>query len=300
VSAAQQFTRIVSLVAELTRLAREGGAPTPLAELAERHGVSEKAIANDIATLTALGEHADSDWLLSLSVALQLDLVSISSGGPFRRPVRLSPEEQVAIRVALALQPDGAPLAARLAAFWSGRPGPAAPAAGETKAPGDIIRRAAASAVEVTMQYASEGEHEGRERRIEPHQVVEFRGRAYVVGYDVGANGWRHFRLDRVLRATATGREFERRADFVPVEEPEDVFRTSDPLDVVTVRFAVHAAHWVTEHYPEHEVEEDGSVLVRLHTASPEWLTRTVLEHGGDAEVIDPPEYREAVKAAVA
>jgi predicted DNA-binding transcriptional regulator YafY len=300
VSAATQFARIVSLVAELTRAERAGEDPASLAELATRHGVSERDIAGDIRTLTSLGNHADSDWLLSLSVALQRDTVSISSGGPFRRPVRLSPEERFALHVALVLQPDGAPLASRLAALWAGRSTTAPASDTDTESTTSLLARAAAEGREVVMDYVRDGEREPRARRIEPHQVAQARGHTYVVGYDVVANAWRHYRLDRVLSVQATGRAFARRADFTPVEEPDDLFRTTEPLDVVTVRFAAVAAHWVTEHYAEHEVAADGSVLVRFHTASPAWLVRTVLEHGGEAEVLDPPEYREAVRAAVA
>src|SRR5688572_3108803 len=117
-TASAQFSRIVSLVADLTRRNRNGDHAATIAELARQHGVSERDINADIRTLTVLTDRMPPDWLLSLQVWQQADEVSITSKGQFRRPVRLSPEEQLAVQVALAMDPEGATLATRLAALW--------------------------------------------------------------------------------------------------------------------------------------------------------------------------------------
>ena len=104
-TASDRFSRIVSLVADMTR---EGGDPQDITTVAERHGMSVAELNADIGTLTLLGDRAiDSDWLLSLRIEQQADQLTLSSSGPFRRPVRLSPEEQLAIQLALALDPGG-------------------------------------------------------------------------------------------------------------------------------------------------------------------------------------------------
>jgi len=41
-------------------------------------------------------------------------------------------------------------------------------------------------------------------------------------------------------------------------------------------------------------------VLVQFDASSTEWLTRRVLEFGADAEVVEPPHYRDAVRRAIA
>jgi hypothetical protein len=111
VTASDRFSRIVSLVADMTR---EGGDPQDITAVAERHGISVEELNADIGTLTLLGDRAiDSDWLLSLRIEQQADQLTLSSSGPFRRPVRLSPEEQLAIQLALALDPAGKKLAER-------------------------------------------------------------------------------------------------------------------------------------------------------------------------------------------
>jgi len=82
--------------------------------------------------------------------------------------------------------------------------------------------------------------------------------------------------------------------------DPRDVFSSSERGDTVTVRFRPEVAPWVREFFAEHEAQADGSVLVRFSASSKEWLTRRVLEFGADAEVVEPAQYREAVRRAIA
>jgi len=303
-SAADSFTRIVSVVAELSRDARAGIDSHSVADIAARHGVTPADVAADPRTLTILSDRgADADWLLSLCIAQQGDQVSLTSRGPFRRPVRLSPEEQVALQLALTLEPGGAALAERLAKALQGSPQRAAGEPGDNTVgtgSADLLRGAVASRSTVEIRYAGERDQEIRTRVVHPYQVVEVGLRTYVVAWATDVGAWRHFRLDRILDARTTGEHFEVREDFRPIVNPEDVFRRSDPVVDVTVRFHNDAAGWVTEFYPDHRVVEDGRVEVQLPAASVEWLTRQVLEHGVDAEVVAPPEYRDAIRRAVA
>lgn len=300
-TAAERFSRIVSMVAELTRRERDGQEAATFREIAQRHGLSVQDVMADIRTLTVLTDRVETDWLLSLRLWQQEDRVSLSSSGPFRRPVRLSPEEQLALQMALAMDPGGATLAARLASLWNGD---GAPAPSRSTSPGEsaveVVRRAVREHVALEIEYAGESDREVRTRIIEPHQVAESGVRTYVVAWagDVGA--WRHFRLDRIVAARMTETRFEPRADFDPMTQPADSFRPGNATDRVTVRFRPEVAPWVTEYYAGHEREQDGSVLVHFEAASKDWLVRRVLEFGSDAEVVAPAEYRAAVASAVA
>jgi proteasome accessory factor C len=299
-TAAAQFTRIVSLVADLSRRAANGEDDVALGDLAEGHGVSVRDITADLRALTLIGDDANADWLLSLCVLQQRDRVSVSSAGPFRRPVQLSPEERLAIQVALALDKDGVALAARFASLWAGR-GAGKPSPGhEPDEQLDLLRKATRELREARISYAGVGERSASDWLLEPHQVAESHGRTYMVAWACDMNAWRHFRLDRVLSVELTGRTFARRPDFAPLERPEDVFRPGEEMDRVTVRFSPTVAPSVIERYPEHERQPDGAVVVRFTTASPEWMARKVLEYGADAEVVEPQRYRVAVRAAVA
>lgn len=121
-----------------------------------------------------------------------------------------------------------------------------------------------------------------------------------MVAWAEDVSAWRHFRLDRVVSVMPEDVHFEPRTDFRPITTPREAFSGSGSPETVTVRFRPEVAAWVTEFFTEHEVQQDGSVLVRFRASSKEWLARRVLEFGADAEVIDPAPYRDAVRRAIA
>ncbi|HEX9564933.1 MAG TPA: WYL domain-containing protein [Gemmatimonadaceae bacterium] len=303
-TAIDRFTRIVSLVAELSRSERDGADAPTMSELAARHGVSQREIGTDIRTLTVLGDHSGADWLLSLRIWQQGDQVSMSSAGPFRRPIRFSPEEQLAIQLALALEPGGAALAERFAAVINGRASAASGVPDDSTGSGErsdaIIGRAIREHRVLEIAYAGEVRHDVRTRLVQPYQLAEFGVRSYLVAWAPDVGAWRHFRLDRVLQVTATDTVFVPLGDFEPLVQPRDIFRPGSVVESVTVRFRRDVSAWVTEAFPEHRVQADGSVLVMFTATSLEWMTRKVLEFGADAEVVEPAHYRDAVRLAVA
>ncbi len=301
-AAPERLARIVSLVAELTRREREGAEPPTIEQVARAFHVTPQDVALDIRTLTLLGDHADAEWLLSLSVTQQGDRVAISSAGPFRRPIRLSPEEMLAVQVALAMDPEGLAIARKLAPLMTVSPKePAVASAGNTTDRYQLMAGAVAERRVTELVYAGEGERAGRRWLIQPHQLVSWRGRVYVVAWCEEVSGWRHFRLGRIIDALPTEARFERRADFRPVADPGDLFRAAGTdTDPVRVRFSARVARRVQERYRDGEPQPDGSVIVTFTVSSMDWLVRRVLEYGADAEVVGPEAYREAVRRAVA
>ena len=247
-----------------------------------------------------LGEDADADWLLSLQVWQQGDRVAISSRGPFRRPVRLSPEEQLAVQVALAMDSEGGALARRLGAHWSGERTHPASQPEQPDTPADVIRDAIHEHKALEIDYAGETDAAIRTRVIHPYQMVEMGMRTYIVAFTPDVDAWRHFRLDRVSAVRPADVAFVMRHDFEPIASGSDTFRVREQVDRVTVRFRAGAAPWATEYFTEHEVLPDGSVNVPFPASSTEWLTRRVLEFGTDAMIVDPPAYRDALRRAVA
>jgi predicted DNA-binding transcriptional regulator YafY len=305
--AAAHLARIVELVARLSRRRAAGDEGVPIAAVAAELGIRPADVTADIRTLTTLNDHAENDWLLSLSAWQQDDRVSVSSAGPFRRPVRLTPEEFVALQAALAGEPRGPALAEKLAAalaptlpLTGGEP-TVSLAAQVPAAFRDLLTVAVRDCRRIEVLYAGETDTAGRAWLLEPHQLAEVRGRTYLVAWCEDTRDWRHFRLDRVLDALPAEGTFERRQDFRAIERPEDVFRAAaDQVEAVTVRFSSRVARWVRERYREVEDQEDGAVSVRLPATSVQWLVRRVLEYGDDAEVIEPAAYRDAVRRAVA
>jgi len=299
-TAPTHLTRIVALAAALSRRDPDAAAAT-FEEMAAQFGVSAGQIAEDLQTLTLLDGDSDHDWLLSLTVWQQGASVSLSSQGPFRRPIRLTPDEALALGIALLDAPGGSEIATRLAATGADPPSHP-PFAGGTTAATDVAARLSRAAAErrvVAVRYVAADESDPVAWTLEPHQTVEWQGRSYCVAWCRETRDWRHFRGDRVVEARVQDEAFVPRADFEPVERPEDLFRPApDAVDDVRVRFTPAAARWARERWPAHALLPDGSVEVVFRSASPDWLIRRVLEFGPEAVVVGPEAYRRLMRRA--
>lgn len=286
-SAVEQVNRIVTTIAELSRRERAGEAMPSVSELARKVGTTPAQVQADLRVLQALNESAEAEWFLSLRAYQTEGEVMISSGGPFRRPVRLTPQEALAMAVGLATEPDGTvPDAAR---------GLIAPHELDTDAPvalevtnGDLHRihdailDAAASARCLDIEYSAEGDDRITTRTIHPHHLLTAHGKTVVIGWCEDRDGWRRFRTDRILRVADAGRTFPPRDDA-----PETLFEAPDEgVDQVTVQFDAEIARWLIERYPDATLNEDGTLSVTYACANPDWLVREVLQYGDAAEIV--------------
>jgi proteasome accessory factor C len=309
-TASTQLNRIVTVVAELSRREAVGAPALTLAEVAAGQGTTPEQIQRDVRALSQASDEPDAEWLQSLSIWQEGDRLSVASRGPFRRPIRFTGDELLALQVGLATEEDGEcalskELAGVVRAEAPARAGDStvamrlASGAGEA-AVADLARRAMDQGRVVSILYAGERDRAGTARSIEPHQVVFAEGRVYIVAWCRKSAGWRNFRADRVIDAIPELDHFRPRPDFVPFAEGEAVFRAEpDAVDDVVVKFSPGIARWLEERYPGANRQKDGSAVVTFQVADPAWLVRHVLQYGPDAEVLAPAEYREAVRRAV-
>lgn len=63
----------------------------------------------------------------------------------------------------------------------------------------------------VRAQHVLRFDYAGRPRRVEPHHLVVFEGRWYLVGWDLDRSDWRIYRVDRLAPRTPTGPRFSPR-----------------------------------------------------------------------------------------
>ena len=150
-------------------------------------------------------------------------------------------------------------------------------------------------------------------RSVEPHRLVSWRGRWYLVGWDLDRDGWRTFRVDRLeLRRTLGPR-------FVPRELPDDgdVARFVDrgvgaATWAVRARVRVHApaealrsrlppaVRVLDPADPADEADptdvSEVTCMVEVGSDSPEMLAVHLGMLGVDFEVTDPPELVDAVR----
>ena len=308
-TARERLNRVVSLVAELSRGDGSVGG-VPLSQLARRFDTTESAIASDVRALTSLGESAADDWLLSLQLWQERDRLGGVSVGPFRRPIRLTPEELLAIRVGLAADPQAtAELSPEVRkvllqdAAEDESPPPVA--IGRARFDRDAIRSLLLDAIHlgrrVRIRYLSSGEGEPRERTVHPYRMLDDRGFVYLSAWCEAGAGWRRFRLDRLLEAVLEDGGFERRPRDEVEREAGEVFSEPEDaaVDDVRVRFAPGVARWIGERYPDAAEGPDGSLTVTYRVASVDWLVRHVLQYGDAAEVVGPEPYRDAITEAV-
>jgi proteasome accessory factor B len=222
--------------------------------------------------------------------------------------IALEPDEAAALGLAARLW-QSAPLAgatgsALLKLRAAGVDAPPAPplleprvGAGEPAFPGcwEAVRDGRA----VRFQYRASGRREVEDRHVEPWGVVSWHGRWYLVGFDVGRQAQRVFRLSRVVGEAAPVGEA---GAVVP---PDDVdlrsevakMAADEPRLTATLRLR-EGAGWELRRQARSvrpDADHPGWDLVELGFADPSRLADRVAGHGADAVVLAPPEAREAV-----
>lgn len=141
-------------------------------------------------------------------------------------------------------------------------------------------------------------------REVEPRGLIFKNNRWYLVAHDTSRQAMRTFRLSRMASlefdTTPSPPHYE-----IPGEFSLEAWLQAQPWDLpneeleresVTVRFAFPRSIWTERNRLGHLVERrnDGAQLRRFEVRQRDAFLRWVLSLDGDAEVIDPPEVREA------
>jgi proteasome accessory factor C len=152
----------------------------------------------------------------------------------------------------------------------------------------------------VELDYYKENEDELTVRRVEPYALTNGREGWYVAAYDPDRGGVRHFRLDRIKRATVTKDKFQPRPEVDPAAEVDGWLRTGEveASRQARVWVAPERARWAREARRVVDEWSDGAVVVELSFAGVDWLVREILREAGDAAVLEPEDAREAVHDA--
>jgi predicted DNA-binding transcriptional regulator YafY len=295
-----QVQRLVSLVAWMSQGDREHA--MTYAAAARRLGVGVAVVRKDLDVILNLTEGLK-PWFSSLQVALTADGFILGSLGAFRRPLRLTGDEALAIMLGLLQGRDGHDLARKLGALLGRAPeardvdrvwaiGPT-PGEGVAQVLA-LARRARDESRRLELSYCG-STSEATTRVVHPYQVVERGGHHYVIAWCEQARARRHFRAERVLSARLLADTFEPKADFIFVGGARDLFSGQAEVTAV-VAFSAKIRRWVKERYPAGEERSDGRYVVRFPVADPRWLAREVLQFGAEAEVLEPEAVREQMR----
>jgi len=283
--------RLKRLLALLPWLAAHPG--STVTEIGERFGLTPKQLEDDLAVVWMVGVPPYTPDQL-IDVEFDGDRVSINLGSYFKRPLRLTTDQALALVTAgqslvsvPGTDPEG-PLArglAKLATALQVDPAEAmavhlGEAASEIL---DRLRGGIESGRRVQIDYYSYGRDERSRRDVDPHRIWAEGGSWYLAGWCHKAEGPRVFRMDRIAGvevldiAASTTPEAGETATFSPTATDAAVTLDLDP-----------EAAWVADYYPHENVEERdaGRIQVVLPVASTRWLEQLLVRLGPAATVV--------------
>ena len=309
----ERFARLVTLASILIQAGR-AGERLSIAELRQRLQLSDEELREDIDVLNVVnfggGSYVLYAEILEEEGEIEVDPEPYSDN--FDRPARLLPVEGKALVAAIDLIgehiPEGSLASAREKIVKALGEDPmeqglqVAHATGDDSEVAGSISKAIVEHRLIELEYYKENEDEFSLRRVEPYALTNGREGWYVACFDPEREAMRHFRLDRIKRASVTKATFEPRPEVDPAADVDGWMRTGEVQASRSARVWIspERARWAREQRRVVAERPDGSIVVELSFAGVQWLVREVLKEAGDAAVLEPEDAREAVLAAVA
>ncbi|NLT30786.1 MAG: WYL domain-containing protein [Propionibacterium sp.] len=320
-SSLQQVPRLLALVPYLVR---HPGAR--VADVAVDFGVSPEQVRRDLHVLWYCGVSGMPDDLIDINMD-QVDqhgVIHLSNADFLSRPLVLSPTEALTLVVGLqALRQVAGPDAvgaidqalAKVRAALGTRSELPDQVVVEVRSAADRVRATLDEAIarqrRIEMEYQPDHVLESQRRNVDPHSVAVRDGYAYLEAYDLDRQGWRSFRLDRIVDAVVTSIPAGQHgaAPSAPGRHWLSALDDADPVDL----WLAADARWVAEKYPVEATRaataEDAAsagvephpddLVVTMLIAEPEWLTRLLLRLGQSARVLNADRWRaETTEAA--
>jgi predicted DNA-binding transcriptional regulator YafY len=288
----------------------------PGPELARRLEVSQRTVRNDVDRLRRLGYPV-------LATRGSIGGYRLSAGTAMP-PLLLDDDEAVAIAVALGTTSGGSvdgleesalraltkllqvlptQLRGRVDALQAHTVRVAGRRRGADVAGTLLAELAAASRDREVVRFAY-SDHSGSatERRVEPYRLVSWGRRWYLVGFDLGRDDWRIFRIDRMSETRGVGHRF--RARELPAEDVAAYVaaRTRQVQMEVSGRVVVHApASFVEQRigpWTEGSIEPLGEdrCRVQIGARSPQDIAFWLGVLDCDFEVEDSQDLADAVR----
>ena len=304
-STPDRVTRLLALVPYLS--ARPEG--VRVTEAARDFGVNERQLRSDLELLWMCGLPGYGPGDL-IDLAFDGDRVTVTYDAGMDRPLRLTPDEALALVVALRMLAETPGTGTRDAieralAKIENAAGDLADAPVTVALPADAERLdALRAAVEggraLHLTYYTAARDETTDRVVDPLRVVMVGGRAYLEAWCRRAEATRMFRADRIDAFTVLD-EPAAPPPHVDLHDISDgVFHPTPDLPLVTLRVG-RGGRWITEYYPVEEVRRDGDEwVVTMRVSDLGWAQRLLLGLGPDVTVLGPAELVERIRAQAA
>jgi proteasome accessory factor BC len=303
----ERFARLVTLAGILIEAARTGS-KLSVTQVLENLQITEPELREDIDVLNVVNFGGGSYVLYAEVSGDTIEVDPEPYGDNFAKPARLLPLEAKALVAAIDLLgdhiPEGSLASARERIVAALGRDPATDGLQITTAGGDdsdiarVVSQAIAEHRLLELEYYKENEDEITKRRVEPYQLLNGQEGWYVHSFDLERDAPRSYRLDRIKHVTMEDESFEPRPGIEP-----DVRGWPKTGEVETSRAArvwisPERARWAKEDRRVVEELKDGAVVVDLHYAGENWLSREILKEAGDAVVLEPEDARRAVLEA--
>jgi proteasome accessory factor C len=307
----ERFARLVTLAGLLIDSAKRGER-LRASELRERLELTAEELQEDIDLLNVVNFGGGTYVLYAEIQGDEIEVDSEPYGDNFARPARLLPLEAKALVAAIDLfgdhLPQGGLQSAREKIVKALGHDPseegleiASDGGGDVEV-ARAVNEAIGSRRVLEIDYYKENEDRFTKRRVEPYRLENGREGWYAECYDLTKEGVRHFKLDRIKEAEASGETFEPRPEVEELAGVEGWMTDGEvpTAQVARVWVSPERARWLREERTVVEELADGAVVVELPYAGTSWLVREILRGAGDLVVLEPPEAREAIAKEVA
>jgi predicted DNA-binding transcriptional regulator YafY len=301
----------------LRMLARRGGAA--VREVAEEHGVSQKTIRRDLATLQSVGfglveetaPHGKKFWRLQFDDDLPApsfnydELAALYLGRRFLEPLAGTIFADAAHSALAKIRAGLLDTALRYLEKVAASVHRTTFGTGDYAARAEVVeslRHAVEDRRITIITYRSLRSTEPVTYEVYPYGLVLHRDSLYLVAFSVDHDEVRHFKIDRVEEAEAQGLPFERPADFDLAEHLHrafGIYEQPGPPITVRIRFSPAVARYVEESHwhPTQRLDRtpDGHLLVEFEVTALAEVQSWVLSFGAKVEVLEPEELRDGV-----
>jgi proteasome accessory factor C len=309
----ERFARLVTLASILIDAGR-AGRRLRVEDVCEAVQITDAELREDVNVLNVVNFGGGS-YVLYAEIhdddTIEVDPEPYSDN--FDRPARLLPVEAKALIAAIDLigdhLPEGALASARekIVAALGADPLEqglqVASSGGDDSQVARVVSRAISESKLLKLDYYKPNEDDFTlERIVEPYALVNGLEGWYVAAFDPEKDDVRHFRLDRVRKATVERKGFKPRPEVDPAADVDGWPRTGEveASRIARVWMSPERARWAREDLRVSEELSDGSVIVELAYKGESWLVRRVLQEAGDAAVLEPEDARAAVLEAAA
>jgi predicted DNA-binding transcriptional regulator YafY len=301
----ERFARLVTLASVLIAAGREGRR-LPVDEVCDQLKMSPQELREDISVLNVVN-FGGGAYVIYAEVlpSGEIEVDPEPYSDTFDRPARLLPIEAKALVAAIDLlnlaEPELGTARKKVVEALGHDPVEeglqiTSPTVADEVA--HTVERAVHESRLLELEYWDERRFS--QRRVEPYALFNGTDAWYVAAYDLDKDQLRHFRLDRIKRATALDEHFERRENLNPIADVGGWPRTGtvEGSNIARVWISPEQARWAREKRTVVAELEGGAVVVEVPFKGTDYLVKEILKEAGDAAVLEPADAREAVLAA--